>query len=337
MTSDRHARHRIAAAGLAALSDDQLTELLGAGEAGGVGVGGGSVRLTVDGVPIFAKLIPMTESELARPRSTENLFRLPMYCQYGVGGPSFGAWRELEANLMVTEGVLSGAAQGFPVLYHWKVLPGRAAIADEHKDIDAVAARLGGSIEVRRRLEQLAAASHSLVLFLEYLPMPLLDWLSEEPVPKAELVERQLAEIVGFLHGRGILHMDGHFGNMLTDGHQIYLADFGLATSAHFDLSVAEQEFVQRNATHDADYAAMTLANWLVRAVDGPSLPRDAPTSARNAYIRRCAEGHLPDDLPDIAAGILTRHAAAAARMNDFYWEVFGGNVGAEYPGSLAA
>ena len=56
--------------------------------------------------------------------------------------------------------------------------------------------------------------------------------------------------------------MDGHFGNMRTDMERIYLTDFGLATSPHFDLSTAEHDFVRRHATHDADYAAMLLVNW---------------------------------------------------------------------------
>ena len=43
--------------------------------------------LDVDGVAVFAKRIPLTDLELAHPHSTANLFELPVYCQYGVGGP----------------------------------------------------------------------------------------------------------------------------------------------------------------------------------------------------------------------------------------------------------
>jgi hypothetical protein len=62
----------------------------------GVGIGGGAATLTVGGVPVFAKRIPLTDLE-RRPehvRSTANLFGVPAFCQYGVGGPGFGAWRE---------------------------------------------------------------------------------------------------------------------------------------------------------------------------------------------------------------------------------------------------
>jgi hypothetical protein len=55
------------------------------------------------------------------------------------------------------------------------VLPGRPPIAAEHANIDAAVAALGASPAVRARLQELAAASHSLVLFFEYLQYPLLD------------------------------------------------------------------------------------------------------------------------------------------------------------------
>ncbi|MFE6924525.1 hypothetical protein ACFVAV_26115 [Nocardia sp. NPDC057663] len=83
-------------------------------------------------MPVFAKRVPLTERELAHRGSTANLFDLPVFCQYGIGGPGFNAWRELAANIVVTEGVLAGETQAFPMLYHWRVLPGRAPIADEY-------------------------------------------------------------------------------------------------------------------------------------------------------------------------------------------------------------
>jgi hypothetical protein len=327
---DRRAVYDTAATHLASRSDSELTALVDAGSAGAVGVGGASVTLTVEGVPVFAKRIPLTDRELNRPQSTANLFDLPVYCQYGVVGPGFGGWRELAANTIVTDAVLVGEALAFPLLYHWRVLPGRPPIADEHADIDAVVAKMDGSLAVRTRLRALAAAPASLVLFFEHLPRPLLGWLREDPVGRAELVERQLSEIVAFLRDHELLHMDGHFGNMLTDGEQIYLADFGLATSPHFELSSAERDFALRNAAHDAGYASMQLVNALVTAV---CRPEGSGTVARNEYVRRCAAGDVPDSVPPVVAGILRRQAPAAATMNAFYWRLFGGEVRTQFPG----
>jgi hypothetical protein len=293
---------------------------------------GGSAIIDVDGVPVFAKRIPLTDRELANQGSTANLFELPVFCQYGIGGPSFSSWRELAANIIVTDGVLAGETQSFPMLYHWRVLPGRSPIAAEHADIETVVAAHGGSPAVRGRLEALATAPSSLVLFCEYIPHPMPHWLRENPAGKAATVEHQFAEIVTFLSDQQLLHMDGHFANIRSDGERIYLSDFGLATSPRFDLSIAERGFAERHAAHDADYAAMRLVNWLVTDVCRIPMPTSGGPVARNEYVVQCAAGHIPDDVPPVVAAILTRHAPAAAKMNAFYWRLFGGDIHAEYP-----
>lgn len=142
MDSTRRARHALVSAALDGLDDDDLTALLDAASAGRMGVGGGTAVLDVHGVAVFAKRIPITDRELAHPHSTANLFGLPTFCQYGMhrlAGPGFGAWRELAANLSVTEGVLAGESEAFALLHHWRVLPGRPPSAAEHQDIEAVA------------------------------------------------------------------------------------------------------------------------------------------------------------------------------------------------------
>lgn len=128
--------------------------------------------------------------------------------------------------------------------------------------------------------------------------------------------------------------MDGHFGNMRADDGQIYLTDFGLATSSRFDLSEAERAFVAQHVDHDADYAAMRLVNWLVVAACGVSLPAAGGPTDRDEYVRRCAAGDVPHGLPANVAEILARHAPAAARMNDFHWRLYDGDIHATYPGS---
>jgi hypothetical protein len=333
------ARYQRLSAFLASRSDIELAALVEAGRSGSVGVGGGSVVVEVEGVPVFVKRIPLTDRELADPGSTANLFELPVFCQYGVVSPGFNAWRELAANVIVTDAVLAGETRSFPVLYHRRVLPGRSPVSAEFADIDAVVAALDGSPAVRTRLEALAAASCSLVLFCEYIQHPIEGWLHENPVDKTATVERQFAQIVSFLRGRELLHMDGHFGNMRTDGERIYLTDFGLATSPRFELSAAERDFAQRHATHDAGYAAMRLVNWLVNDVCGIPVPTSGGPAIHNEYairdeyVTRCAAGHIPDDVPPAVAAILARHAPTAARMNAFYWKLFDGEVHAEYPG----
>ncbi|WP_306204777.1 phosphotransferase [Actinoplanes sp. RD1] len=331
----RSSRHDRVAASLAGRSDGELAAFLQAATLNGVGVGGGSSIADVDGVPVFVKRIPITDLELAHPLSTANLFDLPVHWQYGMyrlAGPGFSAWREVSANLSVTKGVLAGDAESFPLLHHWRVLPGRPPVAAEHADIDAVVAQFGGNQAVRARFEALAGATASLVLFLEYLPDGLSCWLND-PVGMASTVERQLVEMVAFLRQRQLLHLDGHFGNIRADDDRLYLVDFGLATSPRFELSDAERDFAARNAGHDADYASMRLVNWLVTSACGVPLPAGSRSIARDQFVKRCAVGDIPPDVPPPVAEIITRHAPAAARMNDFCRRLFDGDLHAEYPG----
>ena len=92
----------------------ELAELLDAGRTGTAGVGGCPTQLDLDGTPVFAKRIALTDRELTHPRSTANLFDLPMFCQYGIGSPGFNAWRELAASMIVTDAGLAGETESFP-------------------------------------------------------------------------------------------------------------------------------------------------------------------------------------------------------------------------------
>ncbi|MEW1982532.1 serine/threonine protein phosphatase [Citricoccus sp. NPDC079358] len=335
MLNTRRVHHDLVSASLAARDDDELAALLHAVPISAVGAGGDTSVLDVDDVTVFAKRVPITDRELAHPHSTANLFDLAASCQYGMhrlAGPGFNAWRELAANVTVTEGVLCGESEAFALLHHWRVLPGRPPTAPEHQDIEAVVAQFGGDPAVRTRFEELADASFSLVLFLEHLPDRLVDWLND-PLASAETIERQLFEAVAFLRRRQMLHMDGHFGNMRADDDQIYLVDLGLATSPRFDLSNAERDFVASNVDHDADYAAMRIVNWIVTTVCELPVSTRGDLAARNAYVRRCASGDIPHDMPAVVAGILAEHAPAAAEMNDFCWRLVDGDIHTQYSG----
>ncbi|MFB9679378.1 hypothetical protein [Streptosporangium vulgare] len=126
--SERVGRYAEVASALALRSDRQPGESLERARVLGSGIGGTSVLLTVDGVPVFAKRIPLTDLERRADNvmSTANLFGVPPFCQYGlveVAGPGFGAWRELAAGVMTTNWVLAGRSAAFPLLYHWRTSP----------------------------------------------------------------------------------------------------------------------------------------------------------------------------------------------------------------------
>jgi hypothetical protein len=204
-------------------------------------------------------------------------------------------------------------------------------LTQEHADVERVVEYWGGSAAVRERLHALARASASIVLFLEFIPQKLSDWLSAQVAAGQDaaasacaMVESCLLTDVAFMNANGLLHFDAHFGNIVTDGQRLYIADFGLVTSPRFDLSAAEARFLHHNRTHDIGYALMRLVNWLVTDVCGVAVPQTGGPVQRNEYIRACAAGAEPTGASPRIAAVIRRYAPVAAAMNDFYWDLFG-------------
>ncbi|MDO0917153.1 protein kinase family protein [Streptomyces sp. DT2A-34] len=318
--TERLAAHTDIATSLALLSDHELGDLVESGAPLGTGIGGRSTLIEVDGSRVFVKRVPLTDVEL-RPenvRSTANLLGLPTYFHYGIGSPGFGAWRELAVHTMTTNWVLADLFGGFPLMHHWRVLPDAPRPLHEAlADVERAVAYWGGDPQTRERIEGLRTASTSLALFLEYVPHTLHDWFDAQlrtdgADAACALVEQGLGAATDFLHARELLHFDAHFNNILTDGRQLYLADYGLALSARFPLTPQEREFFGRHRLYDRCYTATHLVNWLATALYGYG-PQE-----REAFVRDCADGMRPEGIPRAAADIVVRYAPLAAAVGDF-------------------
>ncbi|WP_077060019.1 hypothetical protein [Streptomyces sp. MP131-18] len=323
----RLAAHSAVSTSLALCGDRALHELVNTAEPIGSGIGGKASLLEVAGTPVFVKRVPVTDLERQpeHVRSTANLFELPVFCHYGVGtiaGPGFGAWRELAVHTMTTNWVLTAEHEGFPLMYHWRVLPDSTPLPEDLADTERAVAYRGGSSQVRRRIEALQQSSASVALFLEYIPQSLHQWLGtqveagDEAANRAcAMVERELAAGVSFMNDRRLLHFDAHFENILTDGRRLYFADYGLAISSQFELSQGEADFFERHQTYDRCYTATYLVNWLVTALFGY---QREDRDGRYELVRAYAEGKRPTGIPEEAAAILARHAPIAAVISDF-------------------
>lgn len=315
--AERLAAHRMVATALAVQSDADLAGLLADGRAAGSGIGGTVVTLDVEGIAVFAKSVPLTEVEL-RPEnrmSTANRFDLPTFYQYPMGSAGFGAWRELAAHIMTTSWVLTGGFPGFPLTHHWRILPvpspAESAVAQEFGGIGGAVARWDGSAAVGRRLEAIASSRTSIVFFQEYIPHRLGDWLTG---PDADFVraEQQLTAGAAFMRAQGFVHFDAHFENVLTDGVQIYFADFGLATCDRFSLSEAERRFLDGHRDYDLAYVAAGLAAYAVNAVRGDRPHRE--------FLRSWIAGDVDRTTlaPQLAA-LVDRYAPLAVLVLDFH------------------
>jgi hypothetical protein len=323
------AGYATASSSLALLSDRRLARLVESATVVGSGIGGASAVVDLEGVRVFVKRVPLTDLE-RRPeniRSTANCFGLPGFYQYGVGSAGFGAWRELAAHTMASNWVLAGENDGFPLMYHWRVLPGTPSTSGGFGwfgDVERVVQYWEGSPAIRERVEAIRGSSASLVLFLEYLPHTLEDWLDDQYLSEYVSVERMLANGVAFMRSRGLLHMDTSFGNILTDGRRLYFSDFGLALTSRFELSTAELSFLRHHVDYDRAYSTMHLVNHLAERMRGDM--------DRREFLRLWAAGDEPGDLPATVASVLARHAPAALIMGDFDRSLRHGNKQTPYP-----
>jgi serine/threonine protein kinase len=304
---------------LTSLDDKGLRNLLDSAVAIGSGIGGAAMVLEVAGAQVFIKRIALTDLERhpEHVQSTQNLFHLPPFYQYGigVGSAGFGVWRELAVHRMTTGWVIGNEYQGFPLMYHWRILPGASG---EQDDLERAVDYWEGSSAVGGRLEAIANSSASVVLFLEYFPLTLHDWLTARFATDSHggeaacaFVEGHLRAGLSFMHSRGLLHFDAHFQNILTDGQRLYFSDFGLAIFSGFELAEDESEFFWRHQSYDRTYVATHAVNWLIGALGG--------TVDKDALLRESAAGKNPVDSPSWAEDIVYRYAPLAVLMNQFY------------------
>ncbi len=200
---------------------------------------------------VFVKRVPITNIEFDNLFSTRNFYDLPTYCNYGFGSTGFGVFRELVTHIKTTNWVLEGAIATFPLMYHYRIIP----LYGLHEDVDrerlkAYVEYWGNSENVGKYVLDRANANYELVLFLEYIPHVLETWLWENPNKLQQTLD-DVRSTIDFLRTKGIIHFDPHFRNILTDGEQTYLTDFGLALDKSFALTKDEESFFEQNKFYD--------------------------------------------------------------------------------------
>ena len=230
---------------IAGLDNAQLRSVFDNSESNQSSTGWGMNHVIVLGQSkVFVKRVPVTNIEYDNLFSTRNLYDLPTCCNYGFGSPGFGVFRELVTQIKTTNWVLDGEIATFPLMYHYRIIPfsGRRADVDvEH---------WGNNASVRNYVLDRAIANYELVLFLEYIPHILETWLLLNP-NKLHKPLQDLCTTIDFLRTKGIIHFDAHFRNILTDGQQTYLTDFGLVLDKSFMLTKDEESFFEQNTFYD--------------------------------------------------------------------------------------
>lgn len=193
------------------------------------------------------------------------------------------------------------------------------------RDVDGAVRYWNGSAGVRARIGDLATASASVLMCLEYVPHTLDSWLDKQLAgggPSLDaacaMVDREVHAVADLMAEKGFLHLDAHFENVLTDGSRLYLADLGLAVSNEFDLPDEEVAFAERHRDYDRSYLVAQPVGWLAARVDGELSPGAARivdhyqpvTAAVRPFYRRLQTETRTAAYP------VTAERAAWARVN---------------------
>ena len=256
---------------------------------------GASHVVSMNGETVFVKRVPLTDVELAHPLSTRNLFRLPGYFSYGIGSAGFGVSRELATHAKTTEWVLSGATPGFPLLYHHRVMPRLEQPPPLSMPLDDYVAYWNSSKTVARYLQARRQATHEVWFVVEFVPHTLLDWIATNQERTDDAIAA-LCRTVTFLRQHGIVHFDAHFGNVLTDGDEFYLADFGLALDRTFELTATERRFLDRHQHYDYGTVLWCLGTVM------RTMFRSLPPAAREEVARGFGPDTSTDDQGTLVA-----------------------------------
>lgn len=309
---------------LASLSREQIFNLLKRSTLVHEGIGGQARQIELDGKPIFIKRIAVSERELLfeNERSTANFAKLPLWCLYRLGTPSFNVWRELLAHIASTHWVISGQCAHVPLLYHWRLLRDLKPAPMNKKDAHELEQNLqkwGNPKELRDQVQARQNSSSELLLFLESFPQNLFQFLKTEierhgegAIPTLLSIEQKLHKAISTINARGLLHMDAHFENILTDGEVVYFTDFGLALSTLFDLSSEEQEFFHQHRDYDRCNLIMSFAQVAVIA----QFREGQWAKKLNDFLA----GRLKAKGPQLAS-FLTRNAPVALALREFFLE----------------
>ncbi len=282
-------------------------------------VWGGNQVLELAGTRFFVKKLPITDREYDNAFSTRNLYQLPTYYNYGVGSVGFSPFREISAHIKTTNWVLDGAIENFPLMYHYRIVP--SSYKDpgmNRKNLDGYVKYWNGSKRVGRYIQERSKARHEIYVFLEFVPRSLSRWLGNHLSETPSVID-QMKRIHAFLRDRGIVHFDSHHSNIVTDGHRVYLTDFGLVSDKTLDLNDAERALLKDNRFYDCGEFLAGLGRYVIQRYEnltGPvraqlerhygmegETPRNQRDIIRNNLKEICERGWL--DLPPAPRGFL--------------------------------
>ncbi|MCJ8344665.1 hypothetical protein MJH12_03925 [bacterium] len=214
---------------------------------------------------VFLKRIPLTDLEYNNQFCTKNSFDLPLCYQYGVGSAGFGVYRELLANIKASQWVLKEEMVHFPLMYHYRIVPKIFDSTELKPRSESYYHYWNNHGQIREYIKSRESSNYELLIFLEYIPHTLNTWLKNHQSLSYSCYS-QMKNITSFLQQNGIVHMDAHFGNIMSDGKDLYLTDFGLILDKEFDLNQEESTFIETHQNYDFSEVLVCFSDILLSA-----------------------------------------------------------------------
>lgn len=223
--------------------------------------------VTLAGKKIFVKRIPITKTEYENQYSTKNHFNLPTYYSYGVGSAGFGSFRELHTHIKTTNWVLNDELENFPLMYHYRII----AKTQKNKPVDLKKHKKyvkfwNSNKNIDRYVLARREAQYEIILFLEYFPYVVREWLPKN-IDQFESLNKDLKEITNFLKKKSLIHFDIHLSNLMSDGKKTYLIDYGLCLDKEFELTASEKKFFNKHRNYDYNEFVCCLNPILTKAL----------------------------------------------------------------------
>jgi serine/threonine protein kinase len=311
----RRARYSDISNRLAHIDRNGMSALLG--EMGPAQGWGRTHTVKVGASKVFVKRIPVTDLEYENLFSTENLYHLPTFYNYGVGSAGFGVFRELVAHIKTTNWVLDGSIANFPLMYHYRIVP----FAGTRKELDPERHERhirywNGDANIDRYIRARNAAPYEILIFLEHFPYVLEGWLGKNQHRIAPLI-REIRGAIAFLRERGVLHFDSHLQNILVDEEGMpYLTDFGLVLDKGFTLDPAQKAFFGKHLDYDDAEFLVCIASYLF------SLYWHLKPAAKSKLMRRYGfseETGYYEVVPILLDNVETLQAERLLKLDDNY------------------
>ena len=152
----------------------------------------------LDGSKIFCKQLDMTDIEKNNQFDTSNLFNLPTYYNYGIGSAGFNCFRELLMHIKTTNWVLDGQIENFPLMYHYRIIETPLDESKYNENFINEMTNKWNNKQVGEYLKARAYRQYSIMMFFEYIPLNLEEWLDDD-YQKNKLYLEQILKIIRFL------------------------------------------------------------------------------------------------------------------------------------------